>query len=157
MTVERLLEKNYRVRVLDTFFYGKRVFDVIPHKEKLEIIAGDATNISELMYALRNVQAVIHLAGIVGDPAAAIDERLTRHMNIVSTRMVKESVKAFRIPKLIFASSCSVYGASRKISNEESKLNPVSLYAKSKIDSEQELLRDTFDEFNPTILRFATV
>jgi nucleoside-diphosphate-sugar epimerase len=78
-------------------------------------------------------------------------------MNIVSTRMIKETVKGFRIPKFIFASSCSVYGASNNSLNERSRLSPLSPYAKSKIDSEKEILQDTFDEFHPTILRFATV
>ena len=112
---------------------------------------------STLTLSLRNTKAVVHLAGIVGDPASMVDRKLTKHMNIVSTRMIKEAVKGFGIPKFIFASSCSVYGASDNVSTERSKLKPLSPYAKSKIDSEREIMRDTFDEFHPTILRFATV
>lgn len=155
--VEQMIKKDMRVRVFDKFIYGKQIFDDLKDDKRLEIFEGDATDLYALTMALRNVKAVVHLAGIVGDPASMVDDRLTRHMNIVSTRMVKEAVKGLRIPKFIFASSCSVYGASDSITNERSKLNPLSPYAKSKIDSEKELLRDTFDEFHPTILRFATV
>lgn len=154
--VEEMLAKNMKVRVFDKFIYGKDIFNDLVG-DRLELIEGDATDVYSLTLALRNVKAVVHLAGIVGDPASMVDDRLTRHMNIVSTRMIKESVKAFRIPKFIFASSCSVYGANDKIVDEKSALNPLSPYAKSKIDSEKEILQDTFDEFNPTILRFATV
>lgn len=155
--VEKLLRENYKVRVFDKFLYSKNVLSDLKHNKNLEIIEGDITDIYALTMALRDVQAVVHLAGIVGDPAAKLDEKLTQHVNIVSTRMLKESVKAFRIPKFIFASSCSVYGASPKLVNEYSPLNPVSLYARTKIDSENELLYDPVDDFHPTILRFATV
>jgi len=155
--VDKLLKNNFKVRVLDKFIYGEEVFDDLRGNKRLEIIKGDATNLSTLTLSLRNIKAVVHLAGIVGDPASMVDEKLTRHMNIVSTRMIKETVKGFGIPKFIFASSCSVYGASDNTLTERSKLNPLSPYAKSKIDSEREIMQDTFDEFHPTILRFATV
>lgn len=154
--VQKLIKSNIRVKVFDKFIYGKQVFDDLADDKRLEIIEGDVTEIYALTLALRNVKAVVHLAGIVGDPASMIDDKLTRHMNIVSTQMLKEAVKAFRIPKFLFASSCSVYGSSEKIVNEKSKLNPLSPYAKTKIDSEREILQDTFDDFHPTILRFAT-
>jgi nucleoside-diphosphate-sugar epimerase len=155
--VEKLLREKYKVRVFDKFLYSRNVFSDMEHNRNLEIIEGDITDLYSLTMALKNVQAVVHLAGIVGDPAAKLDEKLTRHVNIVSTKMLKESVKAFQIPKFIFASSCSVYGASSKLVTEHSPLNPVSLYARTKIDSENELLYDPIDDFHPTILRFATV
>lgn len=155
--VQQLLKKGYRVRVFDTFYYDKHVFDDIPKSMPLEIIRGDITDIYQLNLALQNIQAVIHLAGLVGDPSCAIDDNLTRHINVSSTRLLKEAVKAFGIQRFIFASSCSVYGMTKHIATEESRVHPLSLYAQTKLDSEKELLRDTFDNFHPTILRFATV
>ncbi len=155
--VERLLKENYKVRVFDKFLYGRSALADLEANRNLEIIEGDLSDLYALTRALSNVQAVVHLAGIVGDPAASFDPKLTRHVNVIGTRMLKETVKAFRISKFIFASSCSVYGASDKIVDENSNLNPVSLYAQTKIDSETELLEDTYDDFHPTILRFATV
>jgi nucleoside-diphosphate-sugar epimerase len=155
--VAQLLAGGHRVRVFDRFFYGKQAIADFAGQPRFEVMEGDISNIYELTLALQDVGSVVHLAGIVGDPACSVDDQLTRHINIVNTRMLKESVKAFGIPRFVFASSCSVYGASEAIVAEGSKLNPVSLYARTKIDSEQELLSDTYDLFHPTILRFATV
>lgn len=155
--VENLLSKGYSVKVFDTFLYGRDVLRDLEKNPKLEIIQGDITNVFELTLALQNTQAIIHLAGIVGDPASALDPTVTRHMNITSTRILKDTAKAFRIPRFIFASSCSVYGANDEVVTENSTPNPLSLYAQSKIDSENEILRETADFFHPTVLRFATV
>src|SRR4030067_1187783 len=154
--VEQLLKTNNRVRVFDTFYYGKQVFDEIKSKN-LEIVKGDVTDVYILTKALSNIRAVVHLAGIVGDPAAALDDELTRHLNIVTTRMVKESVKGLGIPRLIFSSSCSVYGAADHKVNGNCVMNLVALFAQTKIDAEQEILQDTYALFHPTVLRFATV
>jgi len=155
--VEILLANDYRVRIFDKFVFGREVLGELENHQNLEIIEGDISNIYLLTLALRDSQAVIHLAGLVGDPASSIDDNLTQHFNIVSTRILLESVKALRIPRFIFASSCSVYGASDEKVSELSELNPVSSYAQSKIDSENEILASQGDYFHPTILRFATV
>lgn len=155
--VEQLLAEGFLVRVFDTFRYGRNVLADFQNNPNLELIEGDISDIYKLTLAMQGVGSVVHLAGIVGDPACAVDPELTRHVNIVSTRILKESVKAFGVRRFIFASSCSVYGSSAKEVSEKDKLNPVSLYAQTKIDSENELLQDTYDAFHPTILRFATV
>lgn len=155
--VHQLLSESIPVRVFDKFLYGKAIFDDVKDNPLLEFVEGDMSNVYALTMALQHVRAVVHLAGIVGDPACDVDPFLTRHVNIISTRVLKESVKAFRIPRFIFASSCAVYGVSKKAVNEESAPNPFSLYAQTKLDSENELLQDTFDAFHPTVLRFATV
>lgn len=155
--VEQLLNAGHHVRVLDSFIYGQNALVDLKDHPNLEIIDGDVTDIFQVTQALQDVKAVVHLAGIVGDPACSLDENLTHHINVVSTRLLREAVKAFRVPRFIFASSCSVYGANDHTVNESSNLNPVSLYARTKIGSEQELLSDMYDAFHPTILRFATV
>jgi len=155
--VEQLLQSGKRVRVFDKFLFGKESLEKFSKNKNLELIEGDVSNIFELTQAVKDCSAIVHLSGIVGDPACSIDPALTRHNNTVSTRMLIDAALAFKVPRFIFASSCSVYGLSDKIVNEASDLNPVSLYAQTKIDSEQELLRHTHDNFHPTILRFATV
>lgn len=155
--VRQLLNKNEKVRIFDKFIYKDASIKEIANNKNLEIVNGDISDLYSLTLALKDVKSVVHLAGIVGDPAASLDEGLTRHINIITTRMLKETVKAFKIPKFIFASSCSVYGATDHIVDEGSRLNPVSLYAQTKIDSEKDILEDPADFFNPTILRFATV
>jgi nucleoside-diphosphate-sugar epimerase len=118
---------------------------------------GDCRDIEKIGFAMRGMDAVIHLAAIVGDPACALDEKITREINIASTRMIGELAKGFGVRRLIFASTCSVYGACDNLIDERSSLNPVSLYAHTKIDSEKVLLELATADFSPVILRLATV
>jgi nucleoside-diphosphate-sugar epimerase len=155
--IDVLLESGHSVRVLDRLTYGKDPIQKYLSNPKFEFVEGDATDIMKLIPAMSGANAVIHLAGLVGDPACAVDEKFTRHVNVISTRIVKEMALSFGISRFIFASSCSVYGTNEKEVDELSELNPVSLYAKTKIDSEKELLLCPADDFNVTILRFATV
>jgi nucleoside-diphosphate-sugar epimerase len=107
--------------------------------------------------AMKDCSAVVHLGGLVGDPACAVDPTFTRHANIIATRMARDVAQSLGVSRFIFASSCSVYGCSDKEVQEGDALNPVSLYAQTKIDSEVELLHSPPDDFHVTILRFATV
>jgi nucleoside-diphosphate-sugar epimerase len=155
--VEQLLASGFRVRVLDRFMYGRESLSDFVSHPNLEIVEGDATEISKLTLVMKGASAVVHLAGLVGDPACAVDDQFTRHTNIVATRMAKEVAQALGVHRFVFASSCSVYGVSDKEVNETAALNPVSLYAQTKIDSERELLSGSRDDFFVTVLRFATV
>jgi nucleoside-diphosphate-sugar epimerase len=124
---------------------------------RLEIHRGDFRNVDTVVAAMRDMRSVIHLGGLVGDPACALDEELTIQINLIATRMIAQVAKGNGISRFVFASSCSVYGASDQILNERSKLNPVSLYAKSKIASENVLLAMGESAFEPVILRFGTI
>jgi len=156
-TVELLLKQGFRVRVLDRLMYGRdSLMEFVPNID-FELIEGDATDISKLTYAARGASAVVHLAGLVGDPACALDAQFTRHANVVATRMAKDVAISLGISRFVFASSCSVYGVSEREVSETDELNPVSVYAQTKIDSERELLWNPPDGFFVTILRFATV
>ena len=155
--IDLLLASNYKVKTLDRFMYDRTAIADFLKNPNFELIEGDATDISKLVSAMDGAYGVIHLAGLVGDPACAVDPEYTRHTNVITTRMVKDVAMSAGVERFIFASSCSVYGASDKVVNETSKLNPVSLYATTKVDSEEELLGATHDNFHVTILRFATV
>lgn len=155
--VEQLLKAGRSVRVLDRFMYGRDSIAGFLNHHNFELIEGDVTDITKLTTAMNGVAGVVHLAGLVGDPACAVDPQFTRHTNIISTRMAKDIAQSMGIHRFVFASSCSVYGASDKEVSENDALNPVSLYAQTKIDSEHELLGVSRDDFVVTILRFATV
>jgi nucleoside-diphosphate-sugar epimerase len=156
-TVDLLLEAGYSVRVLDRLMYGQQSLAPFLGRRDFELIEGDATDITKLTTAMRDASAVVHLAGLVGDPACAVDEQFTRHTNIVATRMAKDVAQSLGVHRFIFASSCSVYGLSEKEVSESDALHPVSMYAQTKIDSENELLYSGRDDFFVTVLRFATV
>ncbi len=153
----KLLEKGYFVRLLDLFVYGEESIEQYRDHPHLEIIKADFRQIDKVVEALRGMGSVIHLGAIVGDPACAIDEHFTVEVNLLATRMIAEACKGYGIQRFIFASTCSVYGASDEFLNEKSKLNPVSLYARTKIACEQVLLSMANDRFSPVILRFSTI
>jgi len=106
---------------------------------------------------MSHVKDVIHLAAIVGDPACAQDDANAFQINYAATRMMLEIAKGHGIERFLFASSCSVYGASDNIVDEKSETSPVSLYAETKLNSERVLLEAKSRNFHPTVLRFATV
>jgi nucleoside-diphosphate-sugar epimerase len=156
-TVDLLLRRGYHVRVLDRLMYGGGSLRDFEGSPAFEFIEGDATNIAKLAQAMKGASAVVHLSGLVGDPACAVDPEFTRHANVIATRMAKEVAQSMGIQRFVFASSCSVYGVSDREVSEADSLNPVSLYAQTKIDSERELLSAARDNFSVSVLRFATV
>jgi nucleoside-diphosphate-sugar epimerase len=152
-----LLERGYRVRILDLFLYGYEPINEVKDHPNLDIKEGDLRRVEHVVEAMQGMDAVIHLGALVGDPACALDEKLTLEVNLMATRLVAEVAKANKVQRLIFASTCSVYGANDEILNEHSELNPVSLYAKSKVASERVLSKLKDDVFTPVIVRFGTI
>lgn len=155
--VRQLIKRGYNVTVLDALIYGDEGIRVLHGSPGFNFIKGDLRDIEAVVGAMQGMDSVIHLGALVGDPACAIDEKLTLEINLTATRMISEVAKGYGVQRFLFASTCSVYGASEELLNEKSTLNPVSLYAKSKIASEEVILRLADDRFAPTILRFATI
>jgi nucleoside-diphosphate-sugar epimerase len=162
--VEELLGNGHHVRVLDSLLFGDDAVAPMLDNDRLELVEGDIRHIDDLSYALEDMEAVIHMAGIVGDPACGVNEQATQSVNIEATKSLVEVCKLHDIDRLIFASTCSVYGASELMElNEGSALNPLSLYAESKIESEEILQYSTHPMFTdpndvtPTILRLGTI
>jgi len=157
---KKLLDRGYTVRVLDNLTYGDYGIKDLASYPKFEFVKGDMRDIHTVVKAVKNIDAVVHLAAIVGDPASALDPEETIEVNYLGTKMLGEVCKYSQINRFIFASTCSVYGASptpdTKI-DEKSQLNPVSLYAEMKLKSEQALLELADENFSPTILRMATL
>jgi nucleoside-diphosphate-sugar epimerase len=155
--IPKLLAQGYRVRILDCFLFGKE--PILPYlkNSNLEVCRGDFRNVDTVVSAMKDMDSVVHLGGLVGDPACAVDEELTIQINLIATRMIAQVAKGNGISRFVFASSCSVYGACDQVLNEKSALNPVSLYARSKIASENVLLSLKDSTFEPVILRFGTI
>ena len=154
--VSQLLKDGYRVRVLDAMLFGEEPLSSVKDHPGLEIIRADFRS-GVLGRAMKNTGTVVHLAGIVGDPACNLDESLTIDINLTSTRSIADMAKYSRVPRFIFASTCSVYGACDEMLDEKSVAKPVSLYGNTKLASER-LLREMADDgFSPIILRFATI
>jgi len=154
---DKLLRMGYKVRVLDLLLYGKDTLKAFEDEPNFEFIRGDCRDEETINRVLDGVDAVVHLGEIVGDSACRVNEAFTVEINYVATHKIVESCIKRYIKRFIFASSCSVYGHSEEEVNEQSVLNPVSLYARCKIQSEEAILGFNSTYFCPTILRLATV
>lgn len=154
--VRRLLKQGYRVRVLDRMLYGSyAIQDLLDHPQ-LELFTADFRHSAMAAHAVKGADAVVHLGAIVGDPACALDVNFTNETNVEGSLILADLCKVYGVPRFLFASSCSVYGASDQPLDERSALSPISLYAETKIQVEQALLRMQDVKFAPVILRFAT-
>ncbi len=155
--VRKLLAAGRKVRVMDSLVYGdSAIRDVLGHPN-LTLQIGDCRRIHDLVAAVKGVESIVHLAAIVGDPACEVEPQTSLEINYLATRMLIEVAKASNIRHFVFASSCSVYGATDYLVDEFSPAVPISLYGQTKADSEKVLLEAKSDKFHPVILRLATV
>jgi nucleoside-diphosphate-sugar epimerase len=155
--VRDLLERGWRVRVLDRLLYGEESLSDLYGRGDFELIQGDFRNVEAVVRAVQGMGSIVHLGAVVGDPACALNGDFTFEVNLAATRMIAEAGKGYGIRRFLFASSCSVYGAREEILDERSPLAPLSLYARTKIESERLLLSLSSHDFSPVLLRFATV
>jgi nucleoside-diphosphate-sugar epimerase len=155
--VRQLLDAGRRVRVLDSFMFGEQSLDEVKAHPNCELVRGDVRDIGVVVRCMNRCDAVIHLAAIVGDSACEENEQLAVEVNRAATRMLTDVAVECGVGRFIFASSCSVYGASDSFVDEQSVVNPLSMYSGMKLDSEQILLRAKSPTFAPTILRLGTL
>ena len=152
-----LLEEDYQVVVIDKLLFGDAVVSAFSEHPNFEFVEGDVRNIGDMAKVIKDAHAIIHLAAVVGDPASSKNPDYTRTVNIESTRSIVSLANFYQVDRLLFASSCSVYGAAPAdiLLNEGSYLNPVSLYAETRIVSEEIIFSECHGP-TPTALRLAT-
>lgn len=152
--VPKLLAAGYRVRGIDCGYYEGSNY------------LGDLSPVPELRKDIRDtepadladIDAVIHLAGLSNDPLGDFLPELTEEINYLATMHLAELARADGVRRFVFASSCSVYGASDDtLLDENSPFNPVTPYAVSKGRAEQALTLMAGPGFTPTYLRASTV
>lgn len=153
----RLLEHGYEVRVLDRLLFGEEPIRELLGRSRFEFIRGDFRDAATVGGSLRGIGAVIHLGGIVGDHACSIDQEMTKQTNYAATALIAQRCKRSGVSRLLYASTCSVYGVNEEVVNETSAANPVSLYGASKLGSENILLASRGETFHPTVLRLGTI
>ena len=116
---------------------------------------GDVRNFPE--HILEGIDCIVHLAAISNDPIGNRFEKVTQDINFLATIELAKKAKRMGVRNFVFASSCSVYGfADQTPRSETSELNPLTAYAKSKINSEEGLSKLADKDFQVTCLRFAT-
>jgi len=156
--VRDALAAGYGVRVLDLLIYGGGALIGFLNHPSFELVKGDVRDKIDVEAALDGVDAVVHLAAIVGDRPCQAAVKSSYQINFVGTQVVAETAKKLGIGRFVFASTCSNYGITdtETPADETRELNPVSLYAETKVDSEKFLISIADKRFKPTSLRFGT-
>lgn len=159
IVVDELLARRHRVRVLDALVHGSVPSLLLSWANpRFEFVRGDVRDPAARARVLEDVDAIVHLAAVVGDPACARQPELAREVNLDATRALLEDAERAGVKRFLFASTCSNYGRmdGDALADEEFELRPVSLYAETKVAAEQEVLNRP-RRLAPTCLRFATV
>ncbi len=164
LLTSELLRANYRVTVLDSLLFGGEAIVPFLNHPNFHFIKADVTEPRAIRDAVKRdwqtPNAVIHLAAIVGFPACqAVGKQVSWKYNFDSTKIVFEQAADLGVERYVFASTYSNYGLSEdgKPVTEESPLNPQSLYAETKIASEEYLLSQKDAACAPLVFRFATL
>ncbi|HEY3759765.1 MAG TPA: NAD(P)-dependent oxidoreductase [Solirubrobacteraceae bacterium] len=160
LIVQELREAGREVRVLDSLLHGQEDIAAEQEQAGVEVLRGDVRDAEARARALRDVEAVVHMAAIVGDPACAQDPALSDEVNVQATRALVGDADRAGVQRLLFASTCSNYGRMADPTvpiTEDGELRPVSLYAEQKVGMEQLILSGGTQAMSPTCLRFATV
>lgn len=151
----KLLAKGYKIRVIDALWYGKEPISECLSNPNFELIQDDIRNLVAVGRAIKGVDAVIHLASIVGMPASNLDPPLSEEINYLAAKAISELSQIYNINTLIFASTCSVYGSQpNSLITEKSTVSPLDYYAQAKFKCERAL---NWLYKAPTILRFGTL
>ncbi len=122
-------QSNYNVRVYDGLLYEDSF------RKPVDFVYGDVRDSEKLKQQLKWADAVVWLAAIVGDGACQINPNLTKAINQDSVAWLADNYDG----RIVFMSTCSVYGAQDKELDESSPTNPLSLYAQTKLEAEKYL------------------
>ena len=139
---------------LDTLYY--RNCDLFPLEATVPLVQRDVRDVTP--EDLDGFDAVVHLAALSNDPMGAVDSELTLEINVGGTLTVARAAQAAGVRRFVFASSCSMYGASGPDGrvDESAPLMPLSAYAESKVRAEEGLSQLSAGGLEPVFMRFAT-
>lgn len=154
-----LLSQNHQVIVYDKLFFGDAALKPLYKHPNFKFISGDIRDIQAVHQALKGQEAVVLLAALVGEPACNRDPDKTVAINYLATTNLMKAALYHEVPRIVFTSTDSCYGAQEGVLlNEESPLEPISLYAELKVRAEEDFLR-LYQDSNlcSTILRLATL
>jgi nucleoside-diphosphate-sugar epimerase len=154
--VRDLVKSGHEVTAVDRFFFGREPLAEFINNEKVSLFQKDIRDLTEKDFLGHD--AVCDLACLSNDPAGEIDPQLTYSINRDGRIHVAKTAKSAGVEKYVISSSCSVYGEGEDAQlSENSKTNPISVYAKSTLEAEQHNLSIADNNFSVTALRNATV
>ena len=137
-----LAQTTHKVRVYDALLYEES------YRKPVDFVYGDVRDGESLLPHLKWADAVVWLAALVGDPACALHPEVSVEINQNSITFLTERFDG----RIVFLSTCSVYGAHDKVLDEKSELNPLSVYAVTKLMAER-----SFAEKNAVVFRLGTL
>ena len=156
--VPKLLARGHKVRVVDIGYFGLSHLKAM--QPQVELIRDDIRRVRDDRQFARELlagcDAVLHLAAISNDPSAELHPELTEQVNYESTAVLAEEAKAPRT-RFLFSSSCSVYGEADGLITEEGMVNPLTVYAISKVKCDRMLEQLADANWSPVILRNGTL
>jgi len=153
--IRHLLEKGYKVKCLDRFFFGKESLADVSTNSDLELIEDDIRWFDPDL--LNGVDAIVDLAALSNDPSGELDPQMTFDINHKGRARVAELSKKHGVKQYVLASSCSIYGFRDEVADETTSANPLTTYAKANFMAENDVLSLADSKFIVTALRFATV
>ena len=160
VVVDELLGAGHDVTVLDVLLHDQHGLATEVRERGAGLVEGDLRDPAARAAALEDVDAVVHLAAIVGDPACARQPELAQAVNVDASKALAAEAAEQGVQRFIMASTCSNYGRITDPTvpiDETGVLAPVSLYAEQKVAVEKHLLSLDPPPFAVTCLRFATV
>ena len=150
-----LAEAGHDVVVVDDFIYATD--GVGRPMPSASVIRADFRDERVLRSVLPGADAVVHLGGLVGEPACAVNETLTVELNFAAPVLAGEVARDLGVPRYVFFSTCSVYGRQEGLVTEDTLPNPLSSYAWTKLNAERRLAELLRGRAGLAVLRLATV
>jgi nucleoside-diphosphate-sugar epimerase len=156
--VPRLVARGHDVRVVDIGYFGLE--HLLRTSRSVEVLRDDVRSLTQdpvrLAAALDGVGCIVHLAAISNDPSAELDPQLTEEVNHDATARLAEAARAAHV-RLLFSSSCSVYGSGTTELEEDAEPAPLSVYAATKLRAERTLGQLADSGWRPVVLRNGTL
>ncbi|MEV7189786.1 NAD(P)-dependent oxidoreductase [Kitasatospora sp. NPDC093102] len=157
VAAHHLTRLGHHVTAVDGLIYhrGDDPTRLLPHDT--EFVHADLRDPAALRRAATGADAVVHLGGLVGEPACATDPQLAVELNYASPVLAAEAARDAGVPHYVLFSSCSVYGSHEGTVTEDTGPNPLGVYARTKVLAERRLTDLLQDTAALTVLRLATV
>jgi nucleoside-diphosphate-sugar epimerase len=153
-----LLRTGHSVRVFDRLLYGAEALLALNDWPTFELVRGDVRDAAAVGQSMQGIDAIIHLAAIVGEPACNVNRPFAWSINHDAMRTVLRAAEDAGLQRLVAVSTCSNYGVAQPNSevDEDAPLHPIADYAEAKVAAEREVLSENGVPI-VTVLRLGTL
>jgi nucleoside-diphosphate-sugar epimerase len=149
------LQKKYRVKTIDCLWFDHTVPLMHTHNPDYQFFRYDISDARCFPEYLNGVDYIVHTAAVVGEPASNKYPELTRKVNYEASKQLIDAAQEYGVKGIVFLSTCSNYGVSEGVATEDTPLQPLSLYAETKVNVEKYLEKQ--NGTNWVICRLSTI